>query len=113
MMNNYQNLKNQDLTFIDFGFGYPQFIENLENRKVASFPLTKMSNRLPILNGVNFLPPAIMKDEVFTNLSERYVPNTMDRYIISNYGRLYDTLCHRFVPVKILRSIDNHHQTIA
>lgn len=104
MMNNYQNLKNQDLTFIDFGFGYPQFIENLENRKVTSFPLTKMSNRLPISNGVNFLPPAIMKDEVFTNLSERYVPNTMDRYIISNYGRLYDTLCHRFVPFRMNKS---------
>ena len=92
---------NSNLLFIDFGYGYPQFIDNSYQFDEPSFALCKISDRLPINNNVWMLPPAIMKDEVFTYLSEKYVPNTFLRYIISNYGRLYDTLCNKFVPFRL------------
>lgn len=92
---------NSNLLFIDFGYGYPQFIDNSYQFDEPSFALCKISDRLPINNNVWILPPAIMKDEVFTYLSEKYVPNTFLRYIISNYGRLYDTLCNKFVPFRL------------
>lgn len=105
MITSNNTLRNSGLLFIDFGYGYPQFIDNSSQfADVSSFPLVKIGSRLPFNNNVWMLPPAIMKDEIFTYLSEKYVPNTFLRYIISNYGRLYDTLCNKFVPFRLNKS---------
>ena len=98
---------NSNSLFIDFGYGYPQFIENQENLSQISMPFVRLSSHVSKLDNIWFLPPAIMKDEVFTYLSEKYVPNTMNRYIISNYGRLYDVVSSKFVPFRFNKKFSN------
>ena len=98
---------NSNHLFIDFGYGYPQFIENSQNLSQISMPFVRLSSHVSKLDNVWFLPPAIMKDEVFTYLSEKYVPNTMNRYIISNYGRLYDVVSSKFVPFRFNKKFSN------
>ncbi len=84
--------------FIDFGYGYPQVINNISQfDNCIYYPFTGFSTRIPPIQNIWFAPPAIAPDEVFTYLSEYYVHNANYRYIISNYGRLYDTFCNRFV----------------
>ena len=48
---------------------------------------------------IYFLPPLIAPDEEFRFVSEKFLPNIFpQRYLVSNYARVWDILNNRFVP---------------
>lgn len=85
--------------YIDFGFGYCTNVQNnIDNEVCEKFVFHTISNNIPMNNPFHQLPNLIAPDEVFTFVSEFILPNNLNRYIISNYGRIYDLFLEKFVP---------------
>lgn len=89
--------------FIDWGYGYPAYSENenINYQPPAQFPIYRYSKAVRTSRPVYFLPPAIAPDEIFTPVSPFCIPNVANRYIISNYGRIYDKYNSKFVPFRL------------
>lgn len=91
---------NNQNNFINFGYGYPEVNEYQKTEIKHNIPFYSLKTRVPVNKQIFALPYAIAPDERFVYLSELVVQNTMNRYIISNYGRLFDTSLNKFVPYR-------------
>ena len=81
-------------------YGFPKvedFNPNTGGNGVIT-PIRKISNVVPPIPPVIRLPPSINCDEVFVPVSPIFTNETTGRYIVSNYGRVYDYAYGRFVP---------------
>ena len=89
----------------DFGYGAAKYNWTYaEQMAPGECPIENYSKwdhtKQKEMNPIFELPQAIAPDEVFVDINPCYAFNTGNRYIISNYGRVYDKDHERFMPYK-------------
>ena len=92
---------------VDFGYGYSKYKEMNYQRVVPESPLYFTNNR-EIINmdcPLFFIPPAMWYDEIFIDLNPNLIPNTCNRYMVSNYGRIFDKFNSCFLPARFNRKL--------
>lgn len=103
--------------FNTFGLPVVKEYDESNNKPGKIIPIRSISKSVPIEENPT-IPYAINSDEVFVPLSPYYTRDSQTRYIISNYGRLYDLALQKFILPRTTsskydyNSLDNGYRVI-